>query len=96
MTLEVRVQKPVAAFLDTLPEKPRRIVAAALKDLGENPFPGSGGNNELLTLSAGRQVYRLHIARTYTAFYGVDTDAGIVSVYELLTIEQAHRRYGRL
>ena len=96
MTFEIRVRKPVAAFLDTLPGKSRRIVAAALKDLGGNPFPGSGGNKELLTLSGGRQVYRLHIARTYTVFYGVDTDAGIVRVYELLTIEQAHKRYGRL
>ena len=96
MTFEVRVRKPVAAFLDALPEKSRRIVATALRDLVENPFPGSGGNKELLTLSGGRQVYRLHIARTYTAFYGVDTDAEIVSVYELLTIEQAHKRYGRL
>ena len=96
MTLEVRVRKPVAAFLDTLPEKSRRIVTAALKDLGEDPFLGSRGNKELLTLQSGRSVYRLHIARTYTAFYGVDTGAGTVSVYELLTIEQAHKRYGRL
>lgn len=96
MTFEVRVRKPVATFLDALPEKSRRIVTAALKDLGENPFPGIGGNKELLTLSGGRQVYRVHIARTFTAFYGVDTDSGIVSVYEVLAIEQAHKRYGRL
>ncbi|HIH03480.1 MAG TPA: hypothetical protein HA263_06395 [Methanoregulaceae archaeon] len=96
MTFEVRVQKPVAAFLDTLPEKSRRIVTAALKDLGENPFPGSGGDRELLTLQSGREVYRLHIARTYTAFYGVDTGAKTVSVYELLSREKAHKRYGRL
>jgi mRNA interferase RelE/StbE len=96
VTFEVRVRKPVAAVLDALPEKSRRIVTAALKDLGENPFPGSGGNKELLTLPGGRPVYRLHVARTYTALYGVDTEAGTVSVYELLTIEQAHKRYGRL
>lgn len=96
MTYEVKVRKPVAACIEALPEKSRRIVAAALKDLGEKPYPGSGGNKELLTLSGGRQVYRLHIARTYTAFYGVDTGTGTVSVYELLTIEQAHKRYGRL
>lgn len=96
MTFEVRVRRPVAAFVDALPEKSRRIVTAALKGLGENPFPGSGGDKELLTLPGDRSVYRLHIARTYTAFYGVDTDAGIVSVYEVLTIEQAHKRYGRL
>lgn len=41
-------------------------------------------------------MYRLHIARTCTAFYGVDTGAGVVSDYERLSIEQAHTRYGRL
>lgn len=96
MTFEVRVRRPVAAFINALPEKFRRIVKSALKGLGENPFPGSGGDKELLTLQSDRSVYRLHIARTYTAFYSMDTDAGIVSVYEVLTIEQAHKRYGRL
>jgi mRNA-degrading endonuclease RelE of RelBE toxin-antitoxin system len=96
VTLEVRVKKPVAAFLDALPAKSRRIVFAALKDLGENPFPGGGGDKELLTLQGGSSIYRLHIARTFTAFYDIDTTAGTVSVYELLTIEQAHKRYGRL
>jgi mRNA interferase RelE/StbE len=96
VTFEVRVRKPVAAFLDTLPEKSRRIVTAALKGLGENPFPGSGGDRELLTLQGGRSVYRVQIARTYTAFYQVHTEAGTVNVYEVLTIEQAHKRYGRL
>lgn len=96
MTFEVRVKKTVAAFLGTLPEKSRRIVTATLKGLGDNPFPGSGGDRELLTLPGGWEVYRIHIAHTYTAFYGVDTEAGMISVYELLTIEQAHKRYGRL
>ncbi len=96
MTFEVRVQRTVADFIDALPEKSRRIVTAALRGLGENPFPGSGGDKELLALGGGREVYRLHIARTYTAFYGVDTGAETVNVYEILTIEQAHKRYGRL
>lgn len=96
MAFEVRVWKPVAAFLETLPGKSRRIVTTALKALADNPFPGSGGDRELLTLQSGRSVYRLHIARTYTAFYGVDPGLGTVNVYELLAIEQAHKRYGRL
>lgn len=79
-----------------LPAKSRRIVTAALKDRGEDPFPGSGGDAERPALPSGRSMYRLHIARTCTAFYGVDTGAGVVSVYERLSIEQAHTRYGRL
>lgn len=96
MAFEVRVRRRVAAFLEALPGRSRRIVRAALKDPGDDPFPGSGGDKERLALMHGRSTYRLRIARPYTAFYGVDTEAGVVSGYELLSIEQAHKRYGRL
>jgi len=96
VAFEVRVRKQVAAFLEMLPAKSRRIVRAALKDPGDVPFPGSGGDTERPAFQSGRSPYRLQIARTCTAFYGVATEAGVVSVCELLSIEQAHRRYGRL
>jgi mRNA-degrading endonuclease RelE of RelBE toxin-antitoxin system len=67
-----------------------------LKGLEENPFPGGGGDKEKLVLSGGGEIYRLHIARTYTAFYSVDKENRIVKVHDILTIEQAHKKYGRL
>ena len=96
MTFEVKVRNTADAFIGTVPEKSRRITRNALQGLCENPFPGSGGDKERLVLRDGRVIYRLHIARTYTAFYSVDDHNRIVRVHEILPIEQAHKKYGRL
>jgi mRNA-degrading endonuclease RelE of RelBE toxin-antitoxin system len=96
LTFDVKVRNTADAFIGVVPEKSRRIIKSALKDLEENPFPGSGGDKEKLVLSSSREIYRLHIARTYTAFYSVDKEKRIVKVHDILTIEQAHKKYGRL
>lgn len=96
MIFEVKVRDTAAAFIAAVPEKSRRIIKNALKGLEADPFPGSGGDKELIVLRGDRGIYRLHIARTYTAFYSIDKKARIVRVHEILTIEQAHKRYGRL
>ena len=96
MTFEVKVRNTAAAFIGTVPEKSRRIIKNALKGLEENPFPGSGGEKEKLVLGGGREIYRLHISRSFTAFYRVDKENRIVRVHEILTTEQAHKKYGRL
>jgi mRNA-degrading endonuclease RelE of RelBE toxin-antitoxin system len=96
LTFEVKVRNTAAAFIGTVPEKSRRIIKSALKALEENPFPGSKGYKEKLVLSGGGEIYRLHIARSFTAFYNVDKENRIAKVYDILTIEQAHKKYGRL
>ncbi|HNS82548.1 MAG TPA: hypothetical protein PKL26_02250 [Methanolinea sp.] len=96
MIFEVIVRKSAHVYLSGLPEKSRRIVKSALYSLGENPFPGTGGDKEKLVLREGLTIYRIHIGHRYTAFYAIDTEHGIVRVHEILTIEQAHKRYGRL
>ena len=96
MTFEVKVRNTADAYISSLPEKSRRIIKNALSGLEENPFPGSGGDKEKLVLGDGREIYRLHIARIYTAFYSVDKENRIVKVHDILTIEQAHKKYGRL
>ena len=96
MTFEVKVRNTADAFIATVPEKSRRIIKNALEGLEVNPFPGSGGNKEIIILRGGREIHRLHIARTYTAFYSIDKEARVVRVHEILTIEQAHKKYGRL
>ena len=96
MTFDVKVRNTADAFIGTVPEKTRRIIKSALRGLEENPFPCSGGDKEKLVLGGGREIYRLHIARTFTAFYSVDKENRIVKVHDILTIEQAHKKYGRL
>lgn len=92
----MKVRNTADAFICTVPEKSRRIIRNALQGLCENPFPGSVGDKERLVLRGGREIYRLHIARTFTAFYSVDDDNRIVRVHEILPIEQALKKYGRL
>jgi len=38
--------------------------------------------------------YRMHIAHNYTAFFDV-LPGGIVNILEVMTIEEAHKRYKR-
>jgi len=96
LTFLVKVRNTVIHFINSVPEKSQRIITEALARLEDDPFPGSGGNKERINLRKGREVYRMHIARKFTVFYSVDLPNKIVRVHEILTIEQAHKKYGRL
>lgn len=88
------VEADVLAFIEGLDEKSERICKRNLEKLAENPYPGRGkGDKERLEVD-GETVYRLHIGRTFTAFYDVDEDQETVRVLELLPIDEAHERYG--
>ena len=80
-------------FLDSLPKKSRDIIKTKLKILIIDPFPGKGGDKELLNSPKHKAVYRLHISRSYTAFYRIE--GRIVMILWLGTIEAAHKIYGR-
>lgn len=97
MRYEVIVQRKSAEFLNELDDKSRRIVRTRLATLEEDPYPGKGGDKELIKSPKGRpdeKVYRLHIGRSFTAFYRIKGKT--VYVTEVLTIEQAHKKYGTL
>ncbi len=93
--LVVIKQKSVDA-VNELPVKTRRILHSALAALEENPSPGTGGDKEKLPLEEGVDVYRPPIGRSYTAFYTIDDNDRIVRVHEVMTIAQAHKKYGRM
>ena len=84
----------LADEINRLPDKTRRIIKTALNRLEEDPFPGSKGDKEKLVLRGGMIIYRLHISRSYTAFYEIDQEEKRVIVQEILPIEQAHKKYG--
>ena len=92
----MKIHNTVEGYIVSLPKKSQRIIKNALYDLGKNPVPGSSGDKERLALRGGREIYRLHIAHTFTAFYSIDKGNKIVRVHEILPIEQAHKKYGRL
>ncbi len=96
MSFQVFVKQKSMEAINELPGKTGRIIFDALKGLENNPWPGAGGDKEKLCLEESMEVYRLHIGRTYTAFYTIDTRDHVVRVHDVMTIGQAHKKYGRM
>lgn len=94
MSYNVLLHPDVADFLDAADEKTERICRENLGHLEEHPYPGSGrGDKERLPVD-GTTRYRLHIGRTWTAFYDIYEDRDEVRVLEITDIDDAHKRYG--
>lgn len=93
MVYEIVLSDEALDFLFSIDSKSRNICKKNLMKLS-SPYPGRGiGDKEKLVV-AGEVVYRLHIGRTYTAFYIIDENKKVVRVLEVLTIEMAHKKYG--
>jgi len=96
MAYRVLIEREALEYVNGLPEKGKRIVKDNLKKLGENPYPGAGkGDKEKLTYR-GESLYRMHIGRTFTAFYRIYDREREVRILGVMTIESAHKKYGRL
>lgn len=73
--------------------KTQRIIKENLKKLEKNPYPGKGtGDKEKLPIM-GEERYRIHIGRTWTAFYSILEDKKEVRISEILPIDKAHKKY---
>jgi len=88
------IKKKAIEFVRTLPPKSQRLVVEKCKTLADDPFPGNG-DKEIIQRKNHEDIYRLHISRSYTAFYKVNKDEKRVLILEIATIEQAHKIYGR-
>jgi mRNA-degrading endonuclease RelE of RelBE toxin-antitoxin system len=95
LTHKLRIDKTALAFIEQLPEKSQRVVKEKLKILRDSPYPGKEEDKERLNLP-DYVLYRIHIARSYTAFYTIDESDLIVTILDIMTIEKAHKKYGRL
>jgi hypothetical protein len=85
--VKVNIEKRALQYVNGLQEKDRRIVKQHQLKL-EDPY--SAPDVELLK----NGHCRMHIAHTYTAFFDV-LPLGIVNILEVMTIEEAHKRYKR-
>lgn len=91
----VLLSESVAEFLDIADEKTGRICKEKLGFLADDPHPGGGrGDKEKLPIDGKRDRFRLHISRTWTAFYTILEDDKEVRVLEIVSIDEAHKRYG--
>ena len=92
---DILVSEEVRDLLEQLDPKSERIVRDNLGKLVD-PHPGSGQGDKERIEWRGQSVYRLHIGRTWTAFYDIDEDESLVRVLRVLPIDEAHKEYGGL
>lgn len=93
MSYQVVLSDEAVDFLHSLDDKSRSICKNNLQKLS-SPYPGRGSGDKERLVIGGKDRYRLHIGRTYTAFYIIDEKEKIVRVVEILSIESAHKKYG--
>lgn len=94
MAYDVLLHPQVDEFLTAADEKTERICRQNLGYLADNPHPSSGrGDKEKLPVD-GQVRYRMHIGRTWTAFYDIYEDRDEVRVLEITDMDDAHKRYG--
>ena len=96
MTFTLLIERDQVDKINQFDAKSRRIVKEHLEKLKDNPFPGNSGDKEKFRLKGGYVLYRLHIGRSWTAFYRIYDKEKMVKILDVLTIEQAHKKYGRL
>ncbi|MFP4141773.1 MAG: type II toxin-antitoxin system RelE family toxin [Thermoplasmata archaeon] len=80
-------------FKDIPPDREVQI-KKALKKL-EEPYPGRGEGDKKEIKGADGTAYRLRIGE-YRAFYRIEKEESKVYVFDILTADQAHKKYGRL
>lgn len=85
--MQVRIKPRAQKYIEGLSEKSQRIIAEHLMQL-ENPQTA----RDIERIQ--ENDWRMHISHTYTAFF--HTEGDIVFIDLFMTIEDAHKRYGRL
>lgn len=88
------VEEDELGYVESLDEKSERICKDNIGKLADTPYPGEGPGDKERVVVDGEEVFRLHIGRTYTAFYEILEEEKTVRVLEVLPIDEAHDRYG--
>lgn len=93
MSHKLVIDRKALEYLLELPEKSQRLVKEKCHALSEDPYPGQGGDKELLHWDY--KLYRLHVGRSFTVFYQICEKDKLVKILEMTTIEKAHKLYKR-
>jgi mRNA-degrading endonuclease RelE of RelBE toxin-antitoxin system len=88
--LNIRITTRVHDFLEALHEKDRRIVSEHIDRLTDHPY----AHGDIKRLKTPKERYRMHVSYRYTVFFYPDGEELVVD--EIMTTEQAHKRYGRI
>ena len=88
--MEVQIEKRVIKTLEKFPIDMREHIFNHFYKL-EDPYNAP----DVECLHQKAQVYRMHVGRSYTIIFKIHKESKTVNVLDLMTIEQAHKRYGR-
>ena len=88
--MNIEITERAITFLAKLPDKDRRIVAEHIDRL--TGYPHAHGDIKRLTMPKER--YRMHVSYRYTVFFYLRDQTIVIN--EILTTEQAHKKYGRI
>ena len=88
--MKVLTAKSVTKALSKYPEKIKEQIFNHLLLL-EDPYLAP----DIECLYPPKQVYRMHVGRTYTIIFEIHKESDTVYVLDLLPIGKAHKRYGR-
>ena len=85
--MRVTIDRKALRYVNDLPAKDRRLIKEHLLKL-EDPYTAP----DVEIFENGH--CRMHISHSYTAFFDV-LPGGTVTVLDVMTIEDAHKRYKR-
>lgn len=90
----VLINRDALKYIDALTEKSKRLIKRKLETLKDDPYPGRDDKKKLQF--PDYDLFRMHVSRSYTIFYRIYEEEKTVKVLDIMTIEEAHKRYGRL
>jgi mRNA-degrading endonuclease RelE of RelBE toxin-antitoxin system len=81
-------------LLRNLPPDREEEIKRSVKDLAD-PYPGQGRGDKNIIRGSADFAYRLRVG-SYRIFYRIEKSEMRVYVFDIITAEQAHKKYGRL
>ncbi|MGV8088382.1 MAG: type II toxin-antitoxin system RelE family toxin [Methanomicrobiales archaeon] len=88
--MDVQIARGVIKTLKKYPPHVREQIFNRIRGL-KDPHTLS----DVECLFPASQIYRMHIGRSYTIIFKIVKEEDTVLVLDLMTIEQAHKRYRR-
>jgi len=88
--VQIRIEDHAKEFIRGLPEKDRRIIGEHIEELINHP----NAHGNIKRLKTKKPHWRMHISWKYTLFFSIETDT--ILIEKIMTIEQAHKKYGKI
>ena len=81
-------------LIRNVPPEREAEIRGSIREL-KDPYPGQGRGDKKQIKGATDVVYRLRVG-SYRIFYRIEKSEKRVYVFDILTADQAHKKYGRL